>query len=296
MASIAIVGPGAIGGTVAAWLSQSGRHEVTLCARTLLTELTIETPKGVISAHPRVITDPAEAVPVDWVLVATKTYDASTTGAWLAGLIGPGTRVALLQNGVEHRENFGALVPEDRLVPAIVDIAAERQAPSHVLQRQMGTILVPAGEAGAAFVALFADTPIAVSESSDFLTTAWRKLTLNCSGAVNALVLKPTWIARDEGAASVMRDLMRECIAVGRAEGADLPDTLPDEVIAYYLASPPESINSLYADRLADRPMEIDARNAVIVRLGERHGIATPVSRLVVALLRAAGRHRQEDR
>lgn len=294
MAGIAIVGPGAIGGTVAAWLSQSGRHDVTLCARSPLTELVIDTPDGTITARPRVITDPAEAAPVDWVLVATKAYDASAAASWLAALQGSSTRVAILQNGVEHRENFGALVPDGRLVPAIVDIAAERQMPGHVLQRQMGTILVPAGDAGAAFVALFADTPIAVSESADFLTTAWRKLTLNCSGAVNALVLKPTWIAHDADAVSVMRDLMRECIAVGRAEGANLPDTLPDEVIRYYLASPPESINSLYADRLAGRPMEIEARNGVIVRLGERHGIATPVSRLIVALLNAAGRRREE--
>src|ERR1044071_4741555 len=100
MASIAIVGPGAIGGTVAAWLDQGGRHEVTLCARTPLTDLTIDTPDGMISARPRVITDPAEAVPVDWALVATKTYDASTTTAWLGALLGPDTRVAILQNGV----------------------------------------------------------------------------------------------------------------------------------------------------------------------------------------------------
>jgi 2-dehydropantoate 2-reductase len=268
---------------------------VTLCARTSLAVLTIETPAGEITARPRVITDPADAGPVDWVLVATKTYDVAAASIWLEALLGPATRVAILQNGVEHRANFSPMVPDDKLVPAIVDIAAERQAPGRVLQRQMGTIVVPAGEAGAAFVALFADTPIAVSESGDFLTTAWRKLTLNCSGAVNALALQPTWIASDADAAGVMRDLMRECIAVGRAEGANLPDSLPDDIIAYYLASPPESINSLYADRLAGRPMEIDARNGVIVRLGERHGIATPVSRLIVSLLTAAGRRREKS-
>jgi 2-dehydropantoate 2-reductase len=295
MARIAIIGPGAIGGTVAAWLAQGDRHEVTLCARTSLDTLTVETPAGEITARPRVIVDPAEAGPVDWALVATKTYDVSAASVWLRALLNPATRVAILQNGVEHRANFSPLVPAGKLVPAIVDIAAERQAPGRILQRQMGTIMVPAGEAGAAFVALFADTPIAVSESDDFQTTAWRKLTLNCSGAVNALALQPTWIANDEGAVSVMRDLMLECIAVGRAEGADLPDTLPDEVIAYYRASPPESINSLYADRLAGRPMEIEARNGVIVRLGERHGIPTPVNRLVVALLNAAGRRREES-
>jgi 2-dehydropantoate 2-reductase len=45
--------------------------------------------------------------------------------------------------------------------------------------------------------------------------------------------------------------------------------------------------NSMLADRLAGRPMEIEARNGVIVRLGEKHGIPTPLNRMAVALLRA---------
>jgi len=46
--------------------------------------------------------------------------------------------------------------------------------------------------------------------------------------------------------------------------------------------------NSMLADRRAGRPMEIDARNDVIVRLGRKHGIATPMNALLVALLEAA--------
>ena len=84
-----------------------------------------------------------------------------------------------------------------------------------------------------------------------------------------------------------MRGLIRECIAVGRAEGADLPDGLADDVVAGYRAGPADSVNSMLADRLAGRPMEIDARNGVIVRLGTRHGIATPLNAMAATLLRA---------
>jgi 2-dehydropantoate 2-reductase len=47
--------------------------------------------------------------------------------------------------------------------------------------------------------------------------------------------------------------------------------------------------NSMYADRLAGRPMELDARNGVIVRLGQKHAIPTPTNALLVALLSGAG-------
>jgi 2-dehydropantoate 2-reductase len=225
---------------------------------------------------------------VDWAIVTTKTYDAAATGGWLARLVGPDTRVAVLQNGVEHVVRFTPYVEARRITPAVVDIPAERSAPGRVRQRRDGSILVPAGEAGDAFVALFAHTPIAVSTTPDFTTAAWKKLALNCAGAVNALTLKPAGVARREPIADLMRTLVGECVAVGRAEGAVLPDDLARTVVEGYRAGPADGINSLHADRAAGRPMELDARNGVIVRLGARHGIATPVNAMVVALLEAA--------
>jgi len=283
--SIAIIGAGAIGGTIAAWLAQSSHHAVTLCVRTPITDLEIETPEGLIRASPRVITDPEAAEPVDWILAATKAYDSAAAALWLPRLTGPGTRIAVLQNGVEHRERFRDLAAADRIVPAIVDIPAERSAPGRIRQRRTGTILVPDDTAGRAFVDLFAGTPIAVSTTPDFVTAAWRKLAVNCAGIVNALTLRPAEVANDPGIAEVMRGLVAECVAVGRAEGADMPDSLPDTVVAGYRAAPPDSINSIHADRLAGRAMEIDARNGVIVRLGERHGIPTPYNRMAAAVL-----------
>jgi 2-dehydropantoate 2-reductase len=288
MTSIAVIGPGAVGGTVAAWLAQKPEHAVTVCVRTPFETLAVETPEGPIAASPHVAASPQGLAPVDWVLVTTKTYDTDATWAWLDALAGPETRVAILRNGVEHTEPFAGKIPAERLVPAVVDIPAERSAPGRVLQRRNGWIKVPAGAAGEAFATLFAHTPIEVHVVDDFVTEAWKKLALNCAGAVNALVVKPAGIAHDEGAAAVMRSLVRECVAVGRAEGADLSDDLPDQVITGYRAADPGSVNSLHADRAAGRPMELDARNGVIVRRGAAHGIATPANAMVVALLSAA--------
>ena len=95
--TIALIGPGAIGATVAAWLAQSPDLALTLCVRTPLDRLEIEAPGGLITAQPEMLTDPAEARPVDWVLICTKAYDVAGAAVWLARLVGPGTRVAELQ-------------------------------------------------------------------------------------------------------------------------------------------------------------------------------------------------------
>jgi len=288
MTRIAVIGPGSVGGTVAAWLAQNPALSVTVCARTPFEGLEVETPGGLIKASPTVLTDPGQVRPVDWVLIATKTYDTASAEGWLDALVGPRTRLAVLRNGVEHLEPFRDRLPAERLVPAVVDIPAERRAPGRMLQRRDGWIRVPDDAAGRDFVALFAHTPIAVSTTPDFKNQAWTKLALNCAGAVNALVLKPAGVARDEGVATVMRALVAECVAVGRAEGADLPDDLPDSVIAGYRAADPAGVNSLHADRMAGRPMELDARNGVIVRLGAKHNVPTPANAMVVALIKAA--------
>jgi 2-dehydropantoate 2-reductase len=189
--AVAIVGPGAIGGTVGAWLAQSADISVTLCARTPVERLRVETPDRVIEAAPRVVLSAADAKPVDWALIATKAYDAETAAAWLPALLAPSTRVAVLQNGVEHIARFARFIAAERIVPVIVDISAERRGPGDIRQRRHGSLLAPAGENGAAFVELFSHGPVAASTTDDFASAAWRKLCINCGGAIFALSGNP---------------------------------------------------------------------------------------------------------
>jgi 2-dehydropantoate 2-reductase len=101
-------------------------------------------------------------------------------------------------------------------------------------------------------------------------------------------LLKPAGIVHHEGVAELMRAIIRECIAVGRAEGAKLEDAIVEELIERAKRGSRTAGNSMYADRVAGRPMEYDARNGVIVRLGRKHGIAAPMNALMVSLLEAA--------
>ncbi len=287
MARIAIIGPGAIGSVVAAWLNQTGRHELVLCARRPRGELLVETPAGLLASRPAVLTDPAQATPVEWVLACTKTYDAAGAAAWFGSLVTPSTYVAVLQNGVEHCVRFAAHLPADRLVPVMVDIPSERSADGRVRQRGPGRMAVPDGAASRALVALFTGTALDVAVTADFTTTIWRKLCVNAAGVLNALLLQPAGVFRQEAVAEAARAIVRECVAVGRAEGAALEDALPDTVVQGYRAAPPDSVNSIQADRSAGRPTEVDARNGVIVRLGRKHGILTPCNQMAVTLLEA---------
>ena len=287
MPTIAIIGPGAIGGILAAWLAQDPANDVTVCVRTPFDHLEVETPSGRITARPRVLTSVVDATPVDWVLITTKAYDAVATAEWLPSLRREDTCVVVLQNGVEHVERFSRVVPVAQLVPAVIDCPAERTAPGRMRQRGASWIVVPDTANGRAFVPLFAKTNFDV-RTDDFTTRAWAKLCINAPGAISAILMKPTGVIQVEPIPELTRGMVRECIAVGRAEGAVLDDAIVEAVVEGARKAPPDGLNSLIADRMAGRPMEIDARNGAVVRLGRKHGIPTPLNEMAVALLTAA--------
>ncbi|MDB5615261.1 MAG: 2-dehydropantoate 2-reductase [Devosia sp.] len=290
MTSIAVIGPGAIGGTVAAWLAQDATLDVMVCARTPFDDLRIETPNGVITAKPEVLLDPAKAKVVDWVLVTTKTYDVDSTKPWLDRLVGGKTRVAIVQNGVEQVRLFQHLVPAERLLPVVINLPAVRTSPGRIAYGRRGVIAVPAGPDGEDFVALFAKTEIAAAAYADFVSQAWIKLCGNCISVVPALTLRATGPVWSEDLEAIVRGLVEECAAVGRAEGAVISQAVVEDAVnnSRNMAEGSKG-GSLHADRLAGNRMEVDARNGVIVRLGEKLGIPTPMNRVLVTLLAASG-------
>ena len=287
MARIAIVGVGAIGGVTAALLQQAGGHELLLCTRRPMSGLSVDTPDGLVNVEASFVNNPSEAFDADWVIVSTKAYDVPGTAKWLEQLCSSGAPVAVLQNGVEHRERFAPYVPMEKILPVMVDCPAERQAPDRVRQRGVMHLKVPDNALGCDFVKLFAGTSADASTVPDFPSVVWRKLCFNSAGVLSALVLQPAGVVRGEALGDVALQIIRECAAVARAEGANLEESVADGVLAAQRAAPADSVNSMLADRQAGRPVEIDARNGVIVRLGRKHGIATPANSMAVALMEA---------
>ena len=294
MAKVAVVGVGAIGAALAAGLVSQG-HAVVLCTRRPLAAFAVETPAGTVQVDGLNLTDaaavPAGVGPVDWIVVATKTYDAAGAAAWFGPLSGSGTgpvtRIAIVQNGVEHVERFAPYLDAGfdlgRLLPVVINTPAERRPDGSVLQRMALEMIVPAGDGGEGFAGLFGAGAVRLTE--DFLTAAWRKLCLNSAGVLNTLTGRPNGLFQDDAWAAIAEDVVGECAAVGRAAGARLSADVAAEVVAWYRAAAPEGVNSMLGDLRAGRPMELDARNGVIVRVGERVGVKTPLNRMAVGLM-----------
>ena len=285
-----MIGLGAIGGVAAGCLIATGRYDVVACLRKPIEQLTLDAPGGTSTMPLSALTDPAQAKPVDWVLLCTKTHATASTAPWLKRLCAPSTRVAVLQNGVDHVARVAPLAGEASVVPVIVYYNGERLAADHVkLRRGADQDFVVAGDGdGRAFAQLFEATPLRVQLGEDFVTLAWRKLLINAvASPVTALTLQRQAVLRRLDIQALCLAVLEEAIAVGRAEGAKLAADEAARTLETLFTFSGELGTSMYFDRLANRPLEHEALTGAIVTAGERHRIATPLNHALLALLRA---------
>jgi len=285
--SIAVVGPGAVGSTVAARLHTAG-YSVVLCGRTFRDHLDVR-PDGsdpIIVGGP-VHTDPAElSGPVDLVLLAVKATQNDEAARWLAVLCDENTTVCVLQNGVEQVDQVQPHCPRSTVVPGIVWFPAETQPGGWVRLRGEPRVTLPAS---AVFVAgVLGAAGCVVTRAADFTTEAWRKLLVNALAGLEVLTGRRSGMFRRDDIAALARSYLRECLAVARAEGADLDDRAVEEMVDMFRRAPDDMGTSMLVDREAQRPLEWDVRNGVIVRKARIHGLPVPISEVVVPLLAAA--------
>lgn len=287
--NIALVGPGAVGTTIAALLHQAG-HSVLVCGHTPRESIELR-PDG---ADPIVVpgpvhTDPGEVTgPVDVVLLAVKATQNDAASGWLTRLCDPHTIVVVLQNGVEQAEQVQPHCPSSPVVPGIVWYSAETQPEGWVRLRTEATLVLPSGPAAQTVADLLRGAGCRVDCDPDFVTAAWRKLLTNALAGFMALSGRRSGMFRRDDVTELSRRYVAECLAVARAEGAKLPDTIVDELAEMFRHVAEDMGTSILADRENRRRMEWDIRNGVISRKGRAHDLATPISDVLVPLLAAA--------
>jgi len=288
--TVAVVGMGGIGGSVAACLRLAGRHNVVSCTRKPISALTFKHEAGANQLFIQTLTDPAAAGPVDWVLLCTKAQDTEGASPWLQRLCWAGTRVAILQNGIGQADRVAPLIGKADAIPTIVHFSGERSAPGCIRFRhtQEYDITVKDDAAGMAFLDLFGGTFLKLRASADFKTLQWRKLLLNAAAnPITALTRQRLGVLHREDIANLTISVLEEGAAVARADGASFEDGEPLAILKNLLSYPTDVSTSMYFDNLAGRPLEVSALTGAIVEAGRRLGVPTPINLAILALLSA---------
>jgi len=285
---IAVIGGGAIGGFVAARLAQAGR-DVTLCVRTPIAQLIIDSQGERTIARPRISANPGDEQPAEWVFVATKAQDTAEATPWIKQLCQRGgSTLVVAQNGIDHEARIRKFAGKASILPSVVHIGAERLAPGHILHHGGGKLIVPRGEAGKRLSALVQNSGLVIDETDDFTTAAWTKFLANIFGnPLTALTMRRLEIFREPAIQELARGLLEEAVAVGRACGARFPRDQVERTLTEVSNYPAKGGTSMLYDRLEGRPMEHDYMTGAVVRAAKQHGIDVPLNKAVLALLSA---------
>ncbi|MNP04067.1 2-dehydropantoate 2-reductase [compost metagenome] len=285
--SVALIGPGAIGTTIAAALHEVGRTPL-LCGRTAHPQLILRHDEGEVTVPGPVLTDPASVRhPFDLVFVAVKTTQVADCAEWLAALCDENTVVCALQNGVELKTQLGPWVNGATVIPSVVWFPAQREADASVWLRAKPRLTLPDIPQATRIIDALSGTRCVVELSADFTSIAWRKLLQNAVAGLMVLANRRAGMFSRDDITALALAYLHECLSVARAEGARLSDSVPQEIVDGFHRAPADLGTSILADRQANRPLEWDIRNGVIQRYGQKHGLPVPISNVIVPLLAA---------
>lgn len=286
--TVALIGPGAIGTTIAAALHEVGRTPL-VCGRRAHPQLSLRFDGGTIVVPGPVVTEPSSVVaPFDLLFVAVKATQIAAIAPWLKALCHAQTVVCVLQNGVEQRALFAPYVAKATVLPSVVWFPAQREPETSVWLRAKPRLTLPDAQEAERVQYALRDTRCAVDISDDFLSVAWRKLLQNAVAGLMVLAGRRAGMFAREDITALAFAYLQEGLKVARAAGTRLDESVAQEIVAGFHRAPPDLSTSILTDREAGLPLEWDIRNGVVQRYGRIYHIATPLSDVIVPLLAAA--------
>jgi len=314
---VCIFGAGAVGGHLAARFIAADKDQVSLIARgphlEAIKKQGIRLLRGeeVFAGSPFAATDnPAELEPQDVVIVTLKAQALPGAAKVIKGLLSKDGVVIFAINGLpwwwnqgvdEQRGHLPLLDPQGELWQLLRkdSLGCVIYSPNEVIEP--GVILGPPGDRWVIgepdnsdsprlekVIALFQRAGIEGIASTDVRKNVWQKLIINVGlNPVAALARLPTVVMTSSvGMREQMKAMMREALAVAKATGYDIADTLNLDELVTPKKRPGSHRASMYQDVLAGRSLESEAILGQLVEFAHQHNIQVPKCEIVLELIR----------
>jgi 2-dehydropantoate 2-reductase len=294
-------GAGAMGGIFGGWLKRSGSEvvlvDVAKDAVRAINEagLSIDEKDGGQShVRVRASDDPKSVGQVDLIINFVKCYHTEAAIEAAKPMLGPETAVLTLQNGWGNADRIGGIVGRDRVLVGLTYHSGTLLGPGRVKHPGVGLTYLGEldGRDTARLQRVAASLRAAGFETTvtpKILDEVWKKLALNACTLPTAALLR--FFAHElesyDGAKEVMAAILREVVAVAKAQGMALDYDERWEAIVSLLRRAVGAKPSMLQDVEASRRTEIEVINGAIVRAGKSAGIPTPVNETMVAMIGA---------
>lgn len=294
-----VFGTGGMGGFFGGKLLQAGHHVRFLARGPHLQAmkkggLKIHSSAGTWTTPPdTALESTKESEPVDVVLFCVKAYDTEAAAKQLDPVLSPHTIILSLQNGVENEEIIRRHIPRGRVYGGIAYISSRITAPGEItetggLQRIVfGPMHGPIDRQAKDVHEAFAKSDIRAELRQEIVGELWKKFVfISSMGSMTAVTrLNQGEILASRPTLDVVFRAMHEATAVGKAHGVTIEAIDPARVIEGLKRFDSGTRSSMYFDLINEKPMEVEALNGTIVRLGTSYGIDTPIHRTLYSAL-----------
>jgi len=295
---IAVMGAGGIGGCYGGLLAQAG-NDVTLIARgahlAAIKEkgLQLIQPESDFTVAVAATDDPTQVGPVELVIFSVKAHQNSIAVPLIEPLIGEGTTILTIQNGVESADELGQDYGAERVLPGSAYLLSNITSPGVIKQLS----LVPRvafgesnGDRSQRAVAIrdsFCEANIEAELSDDISKALWSKLLYNspANGMASAARLSPRDLIEYPNGAAMFRSAIQEVANVGTAYGIPFGRDDVQRAMDLITARPMGARGSMQADLEAGRPLELEAIVGSVGRIGRKVNVPTPVFDMLYTLL-----------
>jgi 2-dehydropantoate 2-reductase len=238
--------------------------------------------------------DPVAIGPADVVLFCVKLWDVESAGERIRPLIGPGTAVIPLQNGIDAADRLIPILGAGAVLGGVAQVSATIENAGVV--RQTGTFMrLVFGEfsgersaRGEAFLALCRKAGFDAELSDQIQTELWLKfIILATNSAVTAATRLPFGKLRgDPEVMTLFEAATEEVVAVGRAKGIALPADAAQRNMSFLAGAPAAMMASMAHDLIRGNRIELPWLSGKVVALGRELGVPTPVHSTLYAVLK----------
>ena len=302
---IAVMGAGGLGGYFGARLALGGA-EVHFIARGRQLQalrdqgLRIVGPEPMHVAHVSATDDARSVGTVDLVMLCVKLWDTEAALEQIRPLVGARTAIISFQNGVLKDQALRAAYGAGPVMGGVGYVASTIDGPGVIrqtgpMQRLLfGEFDGSRSARGQAFLQACLAGGIRAELSDDIVREIWQKFVfLAALSGTTTTIRKPIGEIRGHAQTrSLLLDLMREVVAVGRAHGVNLAEDYADRRLLLADDVAPDMSSSMHHDLERGNPLELRWLAGAVVELGRAKGVPTPLNRAIadILVLHAGGR------
>ncbi len=292
-----ICGAGAMGTAYASLFTAAPGFEVAFVARGERRRRLTAKPLVINGRSHRILVVHPDEVkrPADLVLVALKHHHLKGALKDINDMVGEGTIILSVMNGLESEERIGAVCGRQGLVYAVaVGIDAVRQGDAFVFGNPGRIIfgrdpLVSGDPVVARLREALTRAAIPHEVPADIRRAMWWKFMINVGvNQASAVLGAPYGVFQNSpDARELMVVLMREVISLAEQQGIDLSTADVEEWLGILATLSPDGKTSMLQDIEAGRKTEVELFAGHVVTLGDQHRIPTPVNATILRIIRA---------